>query len=160
MTFTDGNYFQVCLPSCAFSSWVQPPILTISSNLAIVAKLGYPKCLQNLHLNSDVTSFSCLIQSRGRQIVNNAMVNIDFRHEVFIFHKPNWCNLIVNYFRHQTPCGIRKLTTAFVSKIGVFVYARFRCQNGGISTSGSPNLTIPKTSRYSNPVDEYSCIRM
>ena len=47
-------------------SWVQPPILTISSNLAIVAKLGDPKCLQNLHLNSDVTSFSCLIQSRGR----------------------------------------------------------------------------------------------
>ena len=26
-------------------SWVQPPILTISSNLAIVAKLGDPKCL-------------------------------------------------------------------------------------------------------------------
>ena len=27
------------------NSWVQPPILTISSNLAIVAKLGDPKCL-------------------------------------------------------------------------------------------------------------------
>ena len=27
------------------SSWVQSPILTISSNLAIVAKLGDPKCL-------------------------------------------------------------------------------------------------------------------
>ena len=26
-------------------SWVQPPILTISSNLAIVAKLDDPKCL-------------------------------------------------------------------------------------------------------------------
>ena len=26
-------------------SWVQPPIFTISSNLAIVAKLGNPKCL-------------------------------------------------------------------------------------------------------------------
>ena len=46
--------------------------------------------------------------------------NIDFRHEVFIFHKPNWCSLIDNYFRHKTPCGIRKLTAAFVSKIGVF----------------------------------------
>ena len=29
----------------ATSSWVQPPILTISSNLAIIAKLGDPKCL-------------------------------------------------------------------------------------------------------------------
>ena len=48
------------------------------------------------------------------------MTNIDFRHEVFIFHKPNWCSLIDNYFRHKTPCGIRKLTAAFVSKIGVF----------------------------------------
>ena len=46
--------------------------------------------------------------------------NIEFRHEVFIFHKPNWCSLIDNYFRHKTPCGIRKLTAAFVSKIGVF----------------------------------------
>ena len=27
------------------TSWVQPPILTISSNLAIVTKLGDPKCL-------------------------------------------------------------------------------------------------------------------
>ena len=25
-----------------------------------------------------------------------------------------------NYFRHKTPCGIRKLTAAFLSKIGVF----------------------------------------
>ena len=40
----------------------------------------------------------------------------------------------------------------------VFLIARFQCQNGGISISGSPNLTISKTSRYSNPVDEYSCI--
>ena len=37
-----------------------------------------------------------------------------------IFHKPNWCSLIDNYFRHKSPCGIRKLTAAFVSKIGVF----------------------------------------
>ena len=29
----------------AITSWVQPPILTISSNLAIIAKLGDPKCL-------------------------------------------------------------------------------------------------------------------
>ena len=66
------------------------------------------------------------------------MINIDFRHEAFIFHKPNWCSLIDNYFRHKTPCGIRKLTAAFVSKIGVFsrffLIARFRRQNGGIST--------------------------
>ena len=41
--------------------------------------------------------------------------NIDFRHEVLIFHKPNWCSLIDNYFRHKTPCGIRKLTAAFLS---------------------------------------------
>ena len=34
---------QVCVRD--FISWVQPPILTISSNLAIVAKLGDPKCL-------------------------------------------------------------------------------------------------------------------
>ena len=27
---------------------------------------------------------------------------------------------IDNYFRHKTPCGIRKLTVAFVSEIGVF----------------------------------------
>ena len=47
-------------------SGVQPPLLTISSNLAIVIKLGDPKCLQKLHLNSYVTSFSRLIQSRGR----------------------------------------------------------------------------------------------
>ena len=32
------------MKSC-LTSWVQPPILTISSNLAIVAKLGDPKCL-------------------------------------------------------------------------------------------------------------------
>ena len=31
------------------NSWVQPPILTISSNLAIVAKLGDPKCLISLN---------------------------------------------------------------------------------------------------------------
>ena len=47
-------------------------------------------------------------------------VNIDFLHEVFIFHKPNWCCLIDSYFRHKTPCGIRKLMAAFVSMIGVF----------------------------------------
>ena len=46
--------------------------------------------------------------------------NINFCPEVFIFHKPNWCSLIDNYFRHKTPCRIRKLTAAFVSKIGVF----------------------------------------
>ena len=46
--------------------------------------------------------------------------NIDFRLEVFIFHKQNWCSLIDNYFRHKTPCGIRQLMAAFVSKIGVF----------------------------------------
>ena len=38
----------------------------------------------------------------------------------------------------------------------VFLIPRFRRQNGGISASGSPNLTIAKTSRYSNRVDEYS----
>ena len=32
-------------PLARLNSWVQPPILTISSNLAIVAKLGDPKCL-------------------------------------------------------------------------------------------------------------------
>ena len=57
----------------------------------------------------------------------------------------------------------------------VFLIARSRCQNGGISTSGSPNLMcqngrlstsgspnlmISKTSRYSNPVEEYSRVRM
>ena len=42
----------------------------------------------------------------------------------------------------------------------VFLIARFRRQNYRISTSGCPNLTIPKTSPYSNPVDEYSCVRM
>ena len=47
-------------------------------------------------------------------------VNVDFRHEVLIFHKPNCSSLIDNYFRHKTPCGIRKLMAAFVSKIGVF----------------------------------------
>ena len=47
-------------------------------------------------------------------------INIDFRHEALIFHKQNWCSLIDNYFMDKTPCGIRKLTTAFVSKIGVF----------------------------------------
>ena len=40
--------------------------------------------------------------------------------EVFIIHKPNWCILMANYFRHKAPCGIRKLTAAFVSKRGVF----------------------------------------
>ena len=45
---------------------------------------------------------------------------IHFRHGVFIFHKPNSCSLMDNYFRHQTPCGIRKLTATFVSKIWVF----------------------------------------
>ena len=34
-----------CVFIWSFNSWVQPPILTISSNLAIVAKLGDPKCL-------------------------------------------------------------------------------------------------------------------
>ena len=48
------------------------------------------------------------------------MANIDFRYEVFIIHKPNWCILIANYFRHKAPCSIRKLTAAFVSKRGVF----------------------------------------
>ena len=33
---------------------------------------------------------------------------------------PDWCGLIDNYFRHKTPYGIRKLTAALVSKIGVF----------------------------------------
>ena len=37
-----------------------------------------------------------------------------------LFHTPNWCSLIDNYFRHQTLCSIRKLTAAFISKIGVF----------------------------------------
>ena len=36
------------------------------------------------------------------------------------FSQTKWCSLIDNYFRHKTPCGIRKLTAAFVSKIGVF----------------------------------------
>ena len=34
-----------------------------------------------------------------------------------------YCSVIDNYFRHKhdkAPCGIRKLTAAFVSKIGVF----------------------------------------
>ena len=61
---------------------------------------------------------------------------------------------LYSYFRHEAPCGIWKLTAAFVSKIGVFSIATFRCQNGRISTSGSPNLTISKKSRYSNPVDD------
>ena len=42
----------------------------------------------------------------------------------------------------------------------VFLIARLRRQNGGISTSGSPYWTIPITSRYLNPVDEYPCVRM
>ena len=32
----------------------------------------------------------------------------------------NWCSLIDKYFKHKTPCGMRKLTAAFVSKIQVF----------------------------------------
>ena len=35
-------------------------------------------------------------------------------------HLPNWCSLIDSYLRHKTPCGIRKLTAAFISKIGFF----------------------------------------
>ena len=96
-------------------SWVQPPILTFSSNLAIVAKLDDPKCLQPLHSNSDVTSFSCLIQSRRRQVVNCGKHRFSPWSINFSQTK-----LIDNYFRHQTPCSIRKLTAAFVSKIGVF----------------------------------------
>ena len=62
--------YQIMTPFAgATISWVQPLImliLTISSNLVIIAKLGDPKCLYNLHLNSDVMSFSCLIQSCDR----------------------------------------------------------------------------------------------
>ena len=36
---------KIVLDPAKVNSWVQPPILTISSNLAIVAKLGDPKCL-------------------------------------------------------------------------------------------------------------------
>ena len=52
-----GDGGNAALVAFTLISWVQPPILTISSNLATVAKLGDPKCLENLHLNSDVTSF-------------------------------------------------------------------------------------------------------
>ena len=41
------DWFDQCLchqGSAPLSSWVQPPILTISPNLAIVAKLGDPDC--------------------------------------------------------------------------------------------------------------------
>ena len=56
----------------------------------------------------------------SRSLGSKFATNINFRPEVFIFHKPNWCSLIDNYFKHKTPCGIRKLTAAFVSKIGFF----------------------------------------
>ena len=60
------------------------------------------------------------VSSNHAVAMQQTATNIDFHHEVFIFHKRNWCSLIDNYCRHKTPCGIRKLTVAFVSKIGVF----------------------------------------
>ena len=53
------------------------------------------------------------------------------------FSQTKLSSLIDNYFRHKAPCGIRKLTAAFVSKIGffscvVFLIAKFRRQNDGI----------------------------
>ena len=49
--------------------------------------------------------------------------------------------------RHkETDCGFCFKECGFLT---VFLIARIWCQNGGISTSGSPNFTISKTSRYS-----------
>ena len=79
-------------------------------------------------------------QSRGRLAVNCG--KHWFSPLSINFSQTKLSSLIDNYFRHKAPCGTRKVTVAFVSKIGV-----------------SPNFT-PKTSRYSNPVDDYSCVRM
>ena len=69
----------------------------------------------------------------------------------YTFHGPCPTGyLIANYFRHKTPCVIRKLTADFVSKRGgggclmIYLIAEFRRQNGWISPSSFPNFTIMK----------------
>ena len=73
------------------------------------------------------------------------------------FSQTQWCSLIDNYVRHKTPCGIRKLTAAFVSKIGVFSRFSWSLDFGTkMAEFPLPVLQIcqsQKTNRYSNPVD-------
>ena len=57
---------------------------------------------------------------RARPLTSVIDIYIWWTMKVFHLHKPNMCSLITNYLRHKTPCGIRKLTAAFVSKRGVF----------------------------------------
>ena len=65
-----------------------------------------------------MTSFLCLIQSCVAS--RYTVVNIDFCPSIFIFRKPKSCSLIAIYFRHKTPCIMRKLTSVFASKREVF----------------------------------------
>ena len=70
------------------------------------------------------------------------------------------CNLIATDVKHKTPCSISKLTAAFVSERAVFPQFSwsldFSAKMAEFLLLVSPNWTISKTSRYSNPVDEYS----
>ena len=95
---------------------------------------------------------------------NRMVVRLLTEHKIdfcpFIFHKPNLYSLIAKHFGHKTYCGLRKLLTVAFAGLTVFLITKFALQNGGISTFGSSNSTISKMSRYSNPVYEYSCIRM
>ena len=50
MSSFEEGLFTVTCRCFVVISWMQRPILTILSNLAIVAKLGNPESLQNLHL--------------------------------------------------------------------------------------------------------------